>query len=311
MNEFSQNIWRSFACPYCGHPLDKIPSGANCNGCSTEYQYNSCGQLDLRLKQTKRRQLIFELGTPLPEPDLDFAPLEINDSPQVDFAHFIRACHLSKDTRISKRKDFISHLPKAKESNSLMLDLGCGDTVYRELCEHAGFEYVGLDYTRPEAPILGDAQSLPFKDNSFEFVLSLAVLEHIRYPFIMIQEVHRVLQPDGKFMGTVSYLEPFHGDSFYHHTHLGVFNSLHYGGFTVERVAPSHQWSALMAQAAMGLFPKAPRTFCKALVLPLNTLGRLWWWARGLLDRKTNKQERLLLTVAAYRFVARKDAAQK
>jgi SAM-dependent methyltransferase len=291
--------------------MDQTGSGANCNGCSTEYEFNSNGQLDLRLKQAKQRQLTFELGTHLPKPDFDFVPLEINKSPQVDFTQAIKACHLSKKIRISKRKSLISHFPKAKEPNSLMLDLGCGDTVFRDLCEHAGFEYVGLDYDAPKAPILGDAHALPFKDNSFEFVLSLAVLEHLRYPFVMMQEVHRVLKSEGKFMGTVSYLEPFHGDSFYHHTHLGVFNSLHYGGFTVERVAPNLQWSSLTAQASMGLFPNMPRNLCKVLVLPLSVLSLLWWGARGLLDRNVNKQDRPLQTVAAYTFIGSKDATKQ
>lgn len=188
-----------------------------------------------------------------------------------------------------------------------MLDLGCGKMRHREVCEYAGFDYVGLDYDSPHAPLLGDAHSLPFRDNSFEFILSIAMLEHIRFPFVMMREAHRVLKPHSRFIGTVAFLEPFHSSSFYHHTHLGIFNSLQYGGFQVEHIAPSKAWTALLAQARMGLFPKMPSSLCKALLFPLQALHKLWWRVGSLVDGRSTERDRILRTTAAFAFIAAKD----
>ena len=202
----------------------------------------------------------------------------------------------------------MSYFPAAKSNDAIMLDLGCGNAVHRKICEHAGFEYVGFDYDFSNASLLGDAHALPFKNNSFEFVLSIAVIEHIRYPFVMMSEGYRVLKPGGKFIGTVAFLEPFHSNSFYHHTHLGLFNSLQFAGFNVKYIAPSTKWHVLVAQAIMSLYPKSPRWTSKLLVLPAYLVHRIWWKIGYLFAHleKASEGNRILITTEAFSFIANK-----
>lgn len=295
----SNNIWNILACSYCGAGLEKTDDGAGCPACGSKYGYSKDGSLDLRLNRPRKYPAEFELGTPLlPPGGFQFDVLQANPSPQVDFSGIKIHRHLSRQ--------ILSYFPAAKSQGSLMLDLGCGKAVHKDVAERAGFEWVGLDYDSQEAPILGDAQTLPFRDNSFEFILCVTVIQYLRFPFVAIQEAQRVLKPGGKLIGTVPFLEPSHGVSFYHFTDLGVYNLLQQGGFTIEKLAPSETWSSLKAQASMGMFYGMPRRLAQAIVYPLELLHRLWWLSAGLIKRRPLENLRLRHFTGSFTFIASK-----
>ena len=298
-HKISDNVLKIIACPHCGSSLHSLNQNVTCNNCQLHYGRTKSGSIDFRLQKQKKYQYDFQLGTQLlPDSGFDFGIFQKKSNPEVDFSKQDIPSHLSRA--------IISHFPKAKTENSLMLDLGCGNMVHKDVCEYAGFEHVGLDYDSDEALMLGDAHALPFKDESFEFILSIAVLEHIRFPFVAMKEVHRVLKPNGIFIGTVAFLEPFHGDSFYHHTHLGVYNSLQEGGFRIDRICPDDNWSVLMAQASMGLFPKMPRIISRSLVMPIQIIHKIWWRFASIFSNKATEEARIRNTTGVFTFIAHK-----
>ena len=91
------------------------------------------------------------------------------------------------------------------------------------------FQQESSDMLRVTEEIL--THSIPFAEKSIDLVLSMAVLEHIQYPFIYSKEVHRILKTNGTFIGSVAFLEGFHSNSYYHHTHYGTYNTLSTSGF--------------------------------------------------------------------------------
>jgi SAM-dependent methyltransferase len=140
-----------------------------------------------------------------------------------------------------------------------ILDLGCGDGRAVELL--AKFDsprYTGVDIeaspevgsrTRTDADFQTyDGQNLPFPDRTFDIVYSRQVFEHIRHPDNVAAEVLRVLKPGGSFVGSLSYLEPYHSFSIFNTTPYGVFRLLEDNGFVLRSMWPGVEGMSLFVR---------------------------------------------------------------
>ncbi|MDP3901633.1 MAG: class I SAM-dependent methyltransferase, partial [bacterium] len=97
------------------------------------------------------------------------------------------------------------------------LDAGCGRGFLLQKIKRIAqpdAQFYGLDISEnlcalarsnnPEAEILcGDAEAMPFKDNSFDIVFMTEALEHMLDYNKALREVRRVLKPNGIFIVTV------------------------------------------------------------------------------------------------------------
>lgn len=97
-----------------------------------------------------------------------------------------------------------------------VLDIGGRYQPYRPLLDGRVANYVALDvrYTL-FVNVVGDAQRLPFKSESFDIVIATAVLDYLPEPRLASAEVHRVLKPGGHFMLSVAAVFPRVGDDEY------------------------------------------------------------------------------------------------
>lgn len=78
----------------------------------------------------------------------------------------------------------------------------------------------------PSTDVLGVSEELPFRDNSFDGVLCMNVLEHVKDPFRSAREIARVLKPGGELYCVVPLLQPVHGypHHYYNMTAQGLKN---------------------------------------------------------------------------------------
>ena len=104
-------------------------------------------------------------------------------------------------------------VPFEEAAGKSVLEIGCGNGSDGVMFASRGARYTGVDLTQTAVDatsehfrVLGlegtfhtaDAENLSFPDASFDFVYSLGVLHHTPNPRRAIDEVHRVLRPNGK-----------------------------------------------------------------------------------------------------------------
>jgi len=118
-----------------------------------------------------------------------------------------------------------------------VLDCGAGRRPERR-ANVVNLEIVDFEST----DVLGVGEALPFQDNTFDAVLSLAVLEHVRDPVRCAREIMRVLKPGGMVLADVPFLQPVHGfpNHYYNMTQAGLTNLFVESGDVLACKVPLH-----------------------------------------------------------------------
>ena len=102
------------------------------------------------------------------------------------------------------------------QNNGMVLDVGSGNGQHIRKLQHSAWYIIGIDrdikgitsgcaYNRPgnAAYMVADALALPFKDQTFDFLLCVCALEHFADDTAAIREINRVLKQNGRFILTV------------------------------------------------------------------------------------------------------------
>lgn len=142
------------------------------------------------------------------------------------------------------------------DPSKLILDCDCGfrKRTYANVICFDIVDYISTD-------VIGVGEQLPFRDNSFDVVMSYAVLEHVTDPQRCMNEMHRVLKPGGLLYFQACFMQPLHG-------------------------YPSHYFN-ITPEGALLLVKNADFTVCSQEVTPnfLPIYSLRWMirkWAEGL-----------------------------
>lgn len=128
----------------------------------------------------------------------------------------------------TKPWDWIQKFLKSLPNESSVLDIGCGNgrnmtnVVKGQNLTFKGVdscqEFVEIANKNGKDVVLSDMCQLPFEDNSFDAILSIASFHHLSTPERRekgLQEMRRVLKPGGKILMSVwSITQPEHSKNY-------------------------------------------------------------------------------------------------
>ena len=130
--------------------------------------------------------------------------------------------------------------------NGKILNAGGG---HRAISIPQASEIVNMDICAMEGvDVVGDLESIPFSDQTFDGILNVAVLEHVRRPWVVVKEFHRVLKENGRLLCVVPFFQPIHyvPTDYFRYTPDGICSLLQDAGFKIEQCLPTHSlWHTL------------------------------------------------------------------
>ncbi len=103
------------------------------------------------------------------------------------------------------RKTAKACLDKYNE-NHVIINIGSGPSYFFGRKDIINIDVFALD----EVDIVADAGKLPVADESVDFIISIAMLEHVVNPQQVVQEMQRILKKNGEVLAYVPFVQPYH-----------------------------------------------------------------------------------------------------
>ncbi|MEL6945966.1 MAG: methyltransferase domain-containing protein, partial [Bacteroidota bacterium] len=122
------------------------------------------------------------------------------------------------------------HWDSKWKSGSTILEAGCGVGAQTKIiaAQNADCNFISVDISKKSLAIAQqliidlnlenvnfkeeDLTQLSFRDQSFDHIFLCFVLEHVKKPLLILQELQRVLKPNG----TITVIEGDHGSTYFH-----------------------------------------------------------------------------------------------
>ncbi|MGH9646346.1 MAG: class I SAM-dependent methyltransferase [Bryobacteraceae bacterium] len=135
-------------------------------------------------------------------------------------------------------EDAVAQFAGSLPAGARVLDAGAGETAHKHY--FAAQRYCGLDlavgdkaWDYSKLDVLGDLETLPFPDSTFDAAINIVTLEHVLHPERVICELARVLKPGGRLLlvAPLQWEEHQQPHDYLRFTRFALYRMLHDAGF--------------------------------------------------------------------------------
>jgi SAM-dependent methyltransferase len=136
---------------------------------------------------------------------------------------------------------FLKYASDHVKPSDLLLDAGAGECPHRRFFSHVRYQSCDIDDNRSHShTFLCDVQSIPQRDDSYDAVLCIQVLQFMPDPQKAINELYRILRPGGSLFlsapqGWGVHSPPYH---FFNFTCYGLERLFKTAGFEIVSIQP-------------------------------------------------------------------------
>lgn len=187
-NEYKKINRKIFRCPNCGHGnLLFIKNIIKCSGCDAVYKFSGKKIFFIKRKAVSMNDSLDRFKYKLKKYSTLYSFLVNILSPVYSRNHL---------------KKFIKN--EVEKNCVIVLNLGSGN---RRLAE----KIINIDlFSYDNVDITADIHRLPFLDETIDTIICSAVLEHVPAPYLVVNEIHRVLKKGGITYCYMPFISGFH-----------------------------------------------------------------------------------------------------
>ncbi len=179
-----------------------------------------------------------------------------------------------------------------------LIDLGCGEAIYKDFFLQYCDKYTGVDWTKTQhnskADIVSDLNiQIDLKDEVADTTISLSVIEHLCEPQVFLNESYRILKKNGYMILQVPWQWGLHEipNDYFRYTPYGLRYLFEKSGFkNIKIEATTGIFTVLIVK--LNYFslqfirgPKFLRSLIKLILIPFWYIGQL---LAPLLDKLDN-----------------------
>lgn len=184
----------------------------------------------------------------------------------------------------------IKQLKLLSEGESI-LDAGAGNCRYKKYCNHLKYysqdfgEYDDIDkkegiigkekWESKRCDIICDIANIPVEDSSFDNVMCTEVLEHVKNPVLVVNELGRALKQGGTLLLTAPFCSLTHMAPYYYTNGFSKYwylDCLKEAGFEIKEMVPIGNYFYYLAQELERLQEMAAKYSSELSFKELNTV---------------------------------------